>query len=460
MGPEAPTAAWPRMENGSCSLGPGDAAALRQFAGAAPALPAGRYAAHICSEANAHEPGLRACMFRNICYRGSDRAWVMFMPRVSCDHDECVSDVAVVDNGGTCPLFAFPEPFVSLGITPHPLEPIRYTTRTLTPDIEQGPVPDGATWINRTAVFAWPHGDDNFGHFIFETAFAMFELAELFAEYEHRGGPLPVLFGTAKRTERSYEFGREFIKPLFGHVGVPWEDIRPADGMLCFNRALVGLGPFGIRTQTTSRQTALARFRRLIVSTAAMSEPTTAAEHACSILVLLKREGRRLPIFPDDTGATLRAALPDCEVTVADPTKWSVGYQIEAAARTTVLISPCGGISFLAPFMPRFAAFINICGFSVETQCAFSVEDYLWHWNPALITMHYPIEPATDFDLREPPVMIDDHRAARHAHAALQACEAHPYLPVYALQHLCVHVDASRLVAMVRAARERQAALQ
>ena len=74
------------------------------------------------------------------------------------------------------------------------------------------------------------------------------------------------------------------------------------------------------------------------------------------------------------------------------PETMTLAQQIEYARNATVVVSPCGGISFLTAFMAPSTTRIIIDYFDVTLNHTGKMESFIWQYDYSVKTFHYPID--------------------------------------------------------------------
>jgi Glycosyltransferase 61 len=162
------------------------------------------------------------------------------------------------------------------------------------------------------------------------------------------------------------------------------------------------------------------RYRQFVFATRRITLPDGEAVDPPLILVRLKSHRHRILNVPELV-QFLRRRYPGARVFAYDPAKLGGNAEIELMSRTSVLVTPAGGGSFGAVFLPDGAAaiFLDICwpcaakadNSSVGLQsydplngtqiCCAKLESYLWSKMPFL-DLYYTH--------RDPSTLIFDHK--------------------------------------------------
>jgi hypothetical protein len=123
------------------------------------------------------------------------------------------------------------------------------------------------------------------------------------------------------------------------------------------------------------------------------------------LIVITKKSGgmfQRGIANVDELQIFLQKMYPSIPVRVVDWSKMSIAKQLEIAVKTTILISPPGGVSMIAPFLPEGAHAIFMDFFATKKQFGYeegesaSMEAAFWgHW------LHFKKQYYQTFDLMD-----------------------------------------------------------
>ena len=107
--------------------------------------------------------------------------------------------------------------------------------------------------------------------------------------------------------------------------------------------------------------------------------------------ILVTRKVNRRKIINFDEMIDYLRSLFDMPVDVWEPDQLSFHEQIRTVRQYAVLVTPCGGISFVSPFMAAGSSVVYIDWFDPRWNATTAMEEYLWQYDPRLSRFHYHI---------------------------------------------------------------------
>ena len=367
-----------------------------------------------------------------------------------------------------------PEQEVSLGwvdplspfdarVTPRPLVALRHGGRSeRSQKLHSLVVNARPSWSSRSRRFLpgthvlhqlLASGDMNFGHFLLDDAYAMWETVRSFDPNPAiRSSHSVQLSGSANEPQYyapdsvqllTVSGCSDFSAPLarmcnkFASALFPAVSTRPAMSLqsayshyqlseetdeLCFETLIAGTGSAGAvgwGPNNRNRAASFSVFRNEMYLAHGLDPFYRPPHHH---LVLVDKRGRRgfsnLRATYEQLKLTPRYA--DLQITVVDDFKqWSFVEQLRLLSSATIVLSPCGGISMLFLLLP-FPSTLIVSTFPerVDNNTVRSVrmEGHVWDWQANVHTVHYPLLDNSDFVL--PAGVNPSSRYALRNHAS------------------------------------------
>ena len=275
-------------------------------------------------------------------------------------------------------------------------------------------------------------GDMNFGHFLLDDVFAVWETVRSFDSRIHHpratGGGFTaaderyapesvqvlLITGCSNFSQPMDRMCDKFAAALFPVVSShPLLTVQSAysfygvsDGEeLCFETLIAGTGSAGAvgwSPNNRNRAAAFASYRNELFLAHGLDPFYRPPRHH---LVLVNKRGRRgftnlMAVF-QQLRLVPRYAEIDMSV-VDDFAGWSFVDQLRLLSNTTIVVSPCGGISMLFILLPSPAALIvstypeRLNNGSVR---AARMEGQVWDWQSNVEVMHYALTDDSDYVL-------------------------------------------------------------
>ena len=129
-------------------------------------------------------------------------------------------------------------------------------------------------------------------------------------------------------------------------------------------------------------------FRHFYLTNLGLSSTKTPPRHRITLSI---KNGRRGIYNNEEIADHLRAVLPEVELDVRE--LYSLGgWQNELAylQETSVLITPCGGVSMSSMFLPQHSSLIVVDYWSVGENRSVGMEEQLWTNLGYIRSFHYP----------------------------------------------------------------------
>ncbi|KAL0476372.1 hypothetical protein AKO1_004896, partial [Acrasis kona] len=270
---------------------------------------------------------------------------------------------------------SFPNPFVvqKQSDTNEILDP-------WTPVVIKGSIDSAmlSTDAKYTALYT-PYWEENFGHFLHDDMFSVFDaMLQFHANYENPSD-LQLLVNTdcemfgEQRLERCNKFHQQWI-PLFSSH--PVIRVDTLEETKCYQNLFVGLTSFNFhRHHHTGKGLSRWLFRNHILQQLNYKQKTNKRP----IITIIDKVGRRRIMNTQQIALHLYNTLNDVDVNVvSNVEKLSPYMQVELMQKTTVLISPPGGISMMSIFLNEGSSAIFTDIYDPETRSSKSLEGYFW----------------------------------------------------------------------------------
>lgn len=344
--------------------------------------------------------GDRSCRFQNICYRPSDDAWLHYT-----DPDEDDEPVTV-DAAGELSS-AIPQHLVNLRSVGNPADARYWAPQR----VSKGPIPQAAFAARKEPSHAdlhilyHPHYPSNIGHVIGDDLFPIYNLMSSFGVLTSDAQLIiqrdcdKIFSNNAKKAAQCHGFlplllpgvsRRQYLAAtqddLAERLGVD-----PALDLVCFENLLAGQGPWGFQ-QSLGRAPRWWGYHNFYLSNYGVNPLQTPKKPRITVSI---KKGKRGLANNDELVAHLRAQFPKVEIDALELV--SLGgwrNELRYLQDTSVLITPCGGVSMSAMFLPHNAALVVIDYFSTRVNNSVGMEERLWSNLGYIRAFHYPFSEA------------------------------------------------------------------
>jgi len=255
------------------------------------------------------------------------------------------------------------------------------------------------------SVLLKPFWAENFGHFLVDDLFSVFSGLSLLslltpdAALVLPGKGCAEIHGGSEltRCEKFFEqwsrgLSRRAVLRLSDDMTFPYQ-------MACFDTLVVGVGALCFHGGTLGRGSDFWMFRKWMLLNMGIADSPSklCASPPCkSVITILKKKESIHPrdiINFDAMVAHLTAKFSHiAELQVFAPHVATAKEQIEQALKTTVAITPEGGISFWAFFLPVGSVAIFIDHWDEGAQASVHMEGYFWTNMPWLHDFYYTVK--------------------------------------------------------------------
>jgi len=368
------------------------------------------------------EDSERTCMFDNMCYDPSINNFVFFYdprtqlpPRVlvpvrsSVKTDSGASDDEYVIVNRHVP--AFPPDFVRL-TSDTSTTVIGYRSRALRPVVRASTIPlseQQVSWLDAdVAALVSLHVPQNFGHSLGDDVFAVYSMARAFGVLTddiqvlvHPDGACDrldnivqscdhteKLFGLlAPRRGSPLVLGRDAPFKMSGNGTSSFLASEPADNdraaatqrpqpLVCVKRLLAGSPRMGMRFDLQGLGL-WDEFIDFILRDINRAPGIPAGPTDQRILVFHKGEGQRRAINEAEMATYLRETF-EIPVDVVDIATLTLEDQVQLVRKYSVVVTPCGGISFSTPFLGPGASAVYMGFWDTKQNASVQMERYIW----------------------------------------------------------------------------------
>ncbi|GJN94338.1 hypothetical protein Rhopal_007412-T1 [Rhodotorula paludigena] len=263
----------------------------------------------------------------------------------------------------------------------------------LTPEIVYAPMPENSRWSDaETAVLQEAFWPENFGHSMGDDFLPVFRLARSFGLWSRsdlqvimhppcwdRGHPTR---GCAHHAELSNLL---LARPLEDYNTSLFNAPPPFEGRACFRNLLVGTRRLGMGFPSEHVWPEFVRELRVGAGLDPLARPNKQK------VVLLHKVGRRTVRNYDEVEDALRMRF-EVDVEVVNPEELSLVEQLERMQQTTVVVSPCGGVSFSAMFLPAGSSAVFIDYWDARWNTTAQMERFIYTYNDNVMPFYYPVE--------------------------------------------------------------------
>jgi len=338
-------------------------------------------------------------------YKPSTNQWQFFQ-------DPAEQLVVLLDQGKI--IDEFPEEFLNLRSMGNPQD-AQWWSPTLVKSAAGIPadafVPRADPNKPTTNVLYHPHYPSNMGHVIGDDLFPIFNLMSSFGMLTNDAQLIisrdcaKIFAGQAKKTEQCDFFlnmllpgitSRKYLaateenftsKVRAAAAGADGSAGTGAQDLVCFEQLLVGNGPWGFQ-QSLGKAPSWWSYHAFYLSNLGVNPNRTPKKPRITVSI---KKGKRALANNDELVDHLRKTFPNYEIDALELRSlggWKA--ELEYLLDTSILITPCGGVSMSAMFLPHNAALIIVDYYNLRKQVSFGMEERLWANLGYVRPFHYP----------------------------------------------------------------------
>ena len=357
-----------------------------------------RYSNFYCIGGRGREntQGDRSCRWQNLCYRPADKQWLFYQDPATKGDLPILLDHGVI-------VSEFPRQFVnlrSMGNAPD--------AQYWAPTQVYAEIPAGAMVPRRKAerpdvyLLYHSHYPSNIGHVLGDDFFPLFNLQLSFNMLSNDNQLLMsrscediFMPGAPNKTANCHKF-MSMLSPGMSdrpYLAVTQPDLRQRLGvradaeLVCFENVLTGNGPWGFQ-QSLGKSPSWWQYHAYYLANMGVPYNHTPRKHRITVSV---KDGKRSIYNSREMVEHLRATFPAYEVDAIE--LYQLGgwkQELTYLLDTTVLITPCGGVSMSSMFLPHGAAMIVVDFWDVVKSNTKGMEERLWSNLGYVRPFHYP----------------------------------------------------------------------
>ncbi|POY75532.1 hypothetical protein BMF94_1435 [Rhodotorula taiwanensis] len=269
-----------------------------------------------------------------------------------------------------------------------------HTDNYLIPHVVYEPLPADSVWSPAEHAILqesfWP---ENFGHSMGDDFFSAFHLAQSFGIWDRSDIQMimhPACWDRGYK-ERGCAHHAEFAPYILDR---PFETFNStlfasqAGGRVCFRNLYTGMRRFGTGFPS---ENILPPFVGELRDTAGLERSPRPRRQRITVFL---KHGRRVFLNNEALVEHLRRRF-DVEVDLMDPAELSISEQLAYLQDTTVLVSPCGGLSYGGLFLPKGSSMVVADYWHMEDKVyndTMPMEPFVFANNNDVTTYYYPLE--------------------------------------------------------------------
>ena len=339
----------------------------------------------------------RSCRFQNLCYKPSTNSWLFYQ-------DPSESLVVLLDKGQI--IEEFPEQFLNLRSMGNPQD-AQWWSPSIVKDAAGIPSeafsPRSDPLKPDVNLLYHPHYPSNMGHVIGDDLFPLFNLMSSFGMLVPNANLIlsrdcGKIFANNPKKAEQCDFFLKMLTPGLSskqpYLAATAPDFatrvtgkQSAGDLVCFEQLLAGNGPWGFQ-QSLGKAPSWWSYHAFYLSNLGVNPNRTPKKHRITVSI---KKGKRGLANNDELVAYLKKEFPTYEIDALELKSlggWKA--ELEYLLDTTVLITPCGGVSMSAMFLPHNSAMIIIDYFNLKKNVSFGMEERLWSNLGYVRPFHYP----------------------------------------------------------------------
>lgn len=341
----------------------------------------------------------RICYLENVCWNNSGRTWVFFENPAS-------TPLMLATKDGTIPLRKV-----------IPLVQLRREEQDFpfSLSFEAGPIPNSSVMLKQKVHILFEmFWAENYGHALCDDILPAYSLMREFNLVTRDVQIMTPADCCSRLPEDETARGRKFLNFFTSLISdyklldLSQSFPKLSSDYICVSKLLVGHGRMGLAFDQgrawpdfikTCIQSAASKWRNV---REAVSMPITKQK-----IIVLQKHGRRRLLNHNELVRDLRNTF-NVDVDSVDPSKLPLPEQVALAQRATVIISPCGGISFFSAFLRKHTSTVFIGYWDTGSNSSRNMEEPFWKWLPHLTDLYY------DVRLEEVTILSPGNRTARN----------------------------------------------
>ncbi|KAJ3254828.1 hypothetical protein HK103_006818 [Boothiomyces macroporosus] len=301
------------------------------------------------------EASRRSCHFKNICYDMDKKEFQYYQPfKEPVFYDRIQG-----------PMYHFREPFIEINGIQKWNELTFFTPKVVVGELDY----KNATFHNTTTVLwaHWAH-EYNLGHLIYEELGATFIAMKRFAIFNPDAQLLNMRGDIDNGVYQKFTegYGRAISNKPIGGMESYFKKVNNGTRYLCFDDLIVASATRAFLNYqdeySEGKEVIWEEFRDRVYESYDL-DPHAPLPKKHGILFVQKTGSLR----GDEDGRThyhdiynlveivseMKKRFPEVKVRVLDPSKYSIEDQLIIMSHYSILVTPCGGVSMLTPFMPK-----------------------------------------------------------------------------------------------------------
>lgn len=341
----------------------------------------------------------RSCRFQNICYKPSTNQWQFYQ-----DPKERL--VVLLDQGVI--IEDFPAEFLNLRSMGNPTD-AQWWSPTIVKSAAGIPasafVPRVDPAKPNVNVLYHPHYPSNMGHVIGDDLFPIFNLMSSFGMLVTDAQLIisrdcgRIFANNPKKAEQCDFFLKMLIPGLSSkeYLAATAPDFMsrvrgaaaPAgdSDLVCFEQLLAGNGPWGFQ-QSLGKAPSWWSYHAFYLNNLGINPNRTPKKHRITVSI---KKGKRALANNDELVTYLKQKFPTYEIDALElRTLGGWKNELEYLLDTSILITPCGGVSMSAMFLPHNSAMVIVDYFNLRKNVSFGMEERLWTNLGFVRPYHYP----------------------------------------------------------------------
>lgn len=336
--------------------------------------------------------GDRSCEFHNLCYNIHSKQWIYHQ-----DPNDSKYPI-LIDNGEL--ITHMPDKLLNLRSMGNPSDARYWSPHVVSTPIDQASYHGTRNDIN---VLYHPHYPSNIGHIIGDDYFAIYNLLMNYNYISHNINSnnnihlIPqrsceeIFTGNMKKINQCRTFMSMLLPGMTKHNYTDLTHLTTQSTVseLCYYHVVAGTGPYGFQ-QSLGRATLWKSYRAYYLSNMGLNPYHTPKQHRITISI---KSGKRGIYNNQELIAGVKQHYVPQNILVDAIELVSLGSwkaELNYLSDTTVLVTPCGGVSMSSMFLPVNSALVVVDYWNPLINNTNGMEDKLWSNLGTLQSYHYP----------------------------------------------------------------------